>query len=114
MTFDGEEAAVDADFALLADYVAVDDEVRSLERQGKHAQAVDRCVGSRDDQARAAFDRLDGALRKTIAINQRAFDAAATDSDCALARAEWLDPAFALAIALLAWLGMRARLREYA
>ena len=45
VTFDGEAAAVDADFALLADYVAVDDEVRSLERQGKHAQAVDRCVG---------------------------------------------------------------------
>jgi hypothetical protein len=33
--------------------------------------------------------------------------------DAGLKRAEWLDPAFALAIALLTWWGLRPRFREY-
>jgi hypothetical protein len=114
VTFQGESAAVDALMTAFAAYIAADDRVRALSRQGRQADAIERCVGLRQDDARAAFERFDVALQRTIDINQRAFDAACDKSDLALARAEWLDPAFALAIAVLAWLGVRARVREYA
>jgi hypothetical protein len=114
VTFAGEDDAANATIAGFTSFLAVDDHVRALEKQGKHAEAVDIAVSARDDASKATFDRFDAAVQRTIAINQRAFDGVTAASDRALGRAEWLDPAFALGIALLAWLGLRPRLREYA
>jgi hypothetical protein len=114
VTFAGEEDAANASIAAASGYLAADDHVRALEKQGKHSEAVETAIGTGADAARASFDRLDAALQRTIAINQEAFDGIAAASDRSLRRAEWLDPAFAIAIALLGWLGVRPRLREYA
>jgi hypothetical protein len=114
VTFQGEEDAANAAIAAASGYVAADYHVRTLEKLGKHAEAVEAAIGTGADDARANFDRLDDALQRTIAINQEAFDGIAAAGDRSLRRAEWLDPAFALAIALLGWLGVRPRLREYA
>jgi hypothetical protein len=113
VTFPGEDQAANAAIATLTDCIAADDRLRALERQGKHADAIELALGARPDEATAAFDRFDAALVRTIAINQEAFDEVTAASDRALRRAEWLDPAFALVIALLAWVGVRSRLREY-
>ena len=114
VTFVGEADAANAAIAAASGYLASDDHVRALEKQGKHAEAVESAIGTGVDAARATFDRLDAALQRTIAINQEAFDGIAASSDRSLRRAEWIDPAFALAIVLLGWLGVRPRLREYA
>ncbi len=114
VTFVGERDAAQTILAALADYSDVDDRVRRLETQGQHAQAVDLAIGTGGAQARAVFDHLDAAIERTTAINQDAFDAVLLVADRGLRRAEWLDPALALAIALAAWLGIRPRLREYA
>ena len=113
VTFPGEQDAVEAALSALAATARVDDRVRRLERAGNHAQAVQLCVGLEADQSRDAFDRFDAALERTTAINQRAFEGIAGEADRGLRRAEWLDPAFVLAIGLLGWLGVRSRLREY-
>jgi hypothetical protein len=113
ITFVGERDAAKAALAALAEYVEVDERIRRLETQGQHAQAVDLDIGTGGAQARAAFDRLDAAFERTTAINQDAFDAVLVVADRGLRRAEWLDPALALAIALAAWMGIRSRLREY-
>ena len=114
VTFVGEADGVNSAFAALAALSHVDDHMRDLERDGKHADAVAVCVGSKADESRDAFDRFEAALERTIAVNQRAFDGIAAAADRGLRRAEWLDPAFVLAIAVLGWLGIRSRLREYA
>jgi hypothetical protein len=114
VTFPGEQAAVDAIVHDLAGYYAIDMRIRALEAQGKHAEAVRLSLGTRDGEAGAAFDRFDESVQRALAINQDAFDAALAAADRGLRRAEWLDPAFAFAIALLGWLGIRPRLREYA
>ncbi len=112
--FIGERDAVQAIVAGLADYYDVDDRVRRFETQGQHAQAVELSVGAGGAQVRAVFDRLDAAIERTATINQDAFERVLVLADAGLRRAEWMDPALALAIALAAWLGMRPRLREYA
>ena len=114
VTFPREGRAVEASIAAFSQFLAVDDGIRAAEARGNMVDASERCVGSAYDGSRATFDRLDAALMETIAINQHAFEDVVAESDRGLGRAEWLDPAFALAIALLAWLGVRPRLREYA
>jgi hypothetical protein len=113
VTFEGERGSVEAVLQGYVDFLRADDGLRALERQGKHGAAIERWASAGYD-APYAFDALCGAMQRTIDINQRAFDAAIASSDGALRRAEWLDPAFVLGVALLAWLGVRARLREYA
>jgi hypothetical protein len=114
VTFAGEQDAADVAIVTLSTLTRVDDRLRRLERDGKHADAVEVCVGSKGDESKDAFDRFEAALERTIAINQRAFDGVSAAADRGLRRAEWLDPAFVLAIALLGWLGIRPRVREYA
>lgn len=114
VTFIGEREAAQAILAGLADYYDVDERIRRLEAQGQHAQAVDLAIGVGGAQARAIFHQLDAAIERTTAINQDAFDRVLAVADRGLRRAEWMDPALALAIALAAWLGIRPRLREYA
>lgn len=113
VTFAHEGRAVEVSMLAFSQFVAADEALRSAEAKGNYTDAAGRCVGSGYDGSRATFDRLDAALADTIAINRRAFDDAIADSDRGLARAEWLDPAFAIAIVLLTWLGVRPRLREY-
>jgi hypothetical protein len=114
ITFPREGPAVEASIAAFSQFIAVDDAIRAAQARGDLVNATERCVGSANDGSRATFDRVDASLMETIAINQRAFDDVIAASDRGLARAEWLDPALAIAIALLAWLGVRPRLREYA
>lgn len=114
ITFQGERDGAQAALDAVADFVRVDDNVRKLVAQGRPADAVELAIGLRPDGARAAFDRFDESLQRTAAINQDAFDAVLTLADRGLRRAEWVDPILSLIIALLAWLGIRPRLREYA
>jgi len=113
ITFTGERDAAQAAVAAFVDLVKVDDSLRMAEKQARHLDAVEVAIGPRPDEVRARFDRFDAAIERTTAINKDAFDAVLVLADAGLRRAEWLDPAFALAIALAAWLGIRPRLREY-
>jgi hypothetical protein len=114
ITFTGERDAAQAALAGLSEVLDVDERIRRLETQGQHAQAVDLAIGTGGAQARAVFDHLDAALQRTAAINRDAFDAVLLVADRGLRRAEWMDPALALGLALAVWLGIRPRLREYA
>ena len=113
VTFMGEADAAIAAVHAFVDFVHLDDALRLTERQGRHVDAVDLAVGAQPNQVRAVFDRFDAAIERTTAINKDAFDAVLVLADAGLRRAEWLDPLFALGIALAAWLGIRPRLREY-
>jgi hypothetical protein len=113
ITFTGERDAAQAEVNAFVDLVKVDDSLRMAEKQARHLDAVELAIGTRPDEVRARFDRFDAAIERTTAINEDAFDAVLVLADAVLRRAEWLDPAFALAIALAVWLGIRPRLREY-
>jgi hypothetical protein len=85
-----------------------------LKQSGKDTDAVELCAGNPANGSKVAFDAFDKALQKTLDINQAAFDQATARAEAELKRAEIVDPGFAIFLALLAWLGVRARLREYA
>ena len=113
ITFAGErDAATDA-LLRYEDYLAVDRQIRQLESSGKHREAIDLCIGSQVGQSDWAFDRFDKALGATLDINQTAFDQAV---DQGLSALDGLDVKVSVAAALIAlviFLGLAARIREY-
>jgi hypothetical protein len=114
ITFPGErEAATDA-LVKFVQYVAVDDQIRELERKGDHAAAVKLCIGTKPGESNYVFDQLDQALAKTIDINDRAFTEATDRGKGALAPFSPVAAVLSLAVAGLALVGLRPRLREYA
>ncbi len=114
ITFDGEYAAASDMLRFFAAYYSIDSHVRTLKQAGKDAEAVELSAGTSSNGSKVAFADFDGTLLKTLDINQIAFDRAIDRAEAELKRAEILDPGLALFIAFLAWLGIRARLREYA
>lgn len=114
ITFAGERDAIVAMISAFAEYDRIDQRIRQLDRGGDHAAAVELCIGLGANQSNAAFDRFDAALHKVIEINRAEFDKAITTGQDALATAAILVPAASILIAVLAFLGIRPRLREYA
>ena len=113
VTFPGEDAAANQAVANVLAFFAADTRFRELESKGSHTAAVAACIGNTEDSAFTAFDRFDEAAQRVLRINQWWFDTTMETGDRRLARAEIVEPAFAIAIALCAWLGVRNRLKEY-
>jgi hypothetical protein len=114
LTFAGEGQAALEMVRAFAAYDKIDTKIRALELGGKHADAVDLCIGTGDQKSNAAFDRFDAALLKVIDINRKQFDTTIQNGDSALSTAAKVLPLASLLIAVLSLLGLRPRLREYA
>jgi hypothetical protein len=113
ITFDGERDAALEMTRSFRRYWNIDRQVRRLEASGQHDRAVQLSIGSGEDEAIVAFDRFDRALVRVEQINRTEFDRVIDDGDGMLRRAEIMDPAFAILIAVLTWFGLRARIKEY-
>src|SRR5262249_48725621 len=113
ITFPGEREAATRMIREFARYDVIDGRIRALEQGGKHAEAINLCIGLGADQSNAVFDRFDRALLDTLEINRKAFGASAKRGEDALSTAKLWSPLAAAAIAALALLGLRPRLREY-
>jgi hypothetical protein len=105
------EAAVGA-LRAFRQFMAADAAVRARAAAGDHNGAVAIALGSRPGDLGTAFSRLDGALAKTIAIDQQEFDAAVAEAEPSLALRVAV-PALSLAILLLVLRGLQPRINEY-
>jgi hypothetical protein len=119
ITFAGEDkAALDTlDQALRIRATAADVWQLAEGRKGEERkvdQAISRCLSTDANGLSGAFARFDTALRSTLDINQKQFDKAIEDGFAALAGFDLSAPLVALSVALLAFLGLRPRLKEYA
>ena len=114
VTFAGEQDAAALMIRTFAAYYKIDGKMRRLELAGKHDDAIALCIGDADDGSNAALAKFDAALERMLAINVKAFGRTIDSADAGLRTAEVWDPILAIAIAVLAYLGMRPRLKEYA
>jgi hypothetical protein len=113
ITFPGEEEAARAASTWYDEYLKIDKQIRALAAGGHRAEAIALCTGTAPHQSNWAFDRFDSAIQKTLDVNQAAFDAAVKRGEQDVAGFEVIAPVAALVIALLSWLGLRPRIREY-
>jgi hypothetical protein len=109
LTFEGEREAAIAMAKAFATYYATDGQLRALQAKGDRAGAVRLCLGRSNDE----FANFDRATLEVIKVNMTVFQRVLSAGDRGLKNAEVLDPLFAIAIAILGWLGLRARIREY-
>ena len=113
ITFPGEREAASDTLDGLGAYLTIDRHIRDLEAGGQHAAAVALCLGNAAGQSNWAFERFDAALAQTTAINQQAFETAVDRGFSALSGLELKTAAVAIAIAVLIFLGLAPRIREY-
>jgi hypothetical protein len=113
ITFAGERDAALETLAAFQRYMAIDAQIRQMERAGRHQEAINLCIGSSEGESDWAFDQFDAALRKTLDINQAAFDESVKQGFDAVGELEIEACAAALAIAVLTVLGLAGRIREY-
>jgi len=113
ITFVGEKAAAMSTLRADAQFLITDAQIRTLERAGRHADAVALCIGAGDTDAGGQLARFDTALGQTITINAQQFQDAIIRGFADLAFVPVATPIIALLIALLAFAGIQARLREY-
>lgn len=109
ITFPGEEEAAKETAARFHEYRQLDGQLRELEKSGRH----DAAVTFWQKQSNEVFQRFDGALGRTLKVNQDAFESSVASGFRDVNGFEITAPVAALLIALLGWLGMRPRMREY-
>ena len=113
ITFEGEREAAEAMVAAFNEYLKIDSEIRRLEQGGRHAEALELCIGRKEGESNWAFDQFDKALGKTLSINQEAFDNSVAQGFAVLSYFELKASIAAVAIALLAFFGLLKRIQEY-
>jgi hypothetical protein len=113
ITYTGELQAATDTLRNYGVYLGIDSQIRALEQSGQHQAAIDLDVGTAPGQSNWAFAQFDDALGRTLGINQREFAAAVDRATADLEGTQYLGPAAAVLIAILAWLGVRPRLNEY-
>lgn len=113
ITFSGERDAITEAIQYWVKYIAIDQQIRTLEQAGKHDKAIALCVGVAEEESNWAFDKFVAAIDKTYAINQQEFDRASELGQSALARFETLASTISVLICLTCLLGLRPRIREY-
>jgi hypothetical protein len=113
ITFQGEREAAVQTLEAWESYMAIDAQIRTLERTGQHQRAVELCIGTSPGQSNWAFSQFDKALQDTLDINQHAFDGAVAEGFLALRNMEYKAAGAAALIAILITLGLAPRIREY-
>jgi hypothetical protein len=76
ITFAGERMASVETLRYFGIYFDIDKQIRRLEQNGKHQEAIALCIGNNTDQSNWAFDRYKDAQQKVININMEAFQVA--------------------------------------
>jgi hypothetical protein len=113
ITFDGEQEAAVAELRAFFRCLDIEREVRRLEQKGNRDEAVALCLGTQPGQSAWAFARFDEALAKTLAINLREFDQAVERGFQILAGFGVSILLVTACLALLAYFGLRPRMKEY-
>jgi hypothetical protein len=108
ITFEGEREAIIKTIAALGNYVAVDKQIRQLERSGRHIEAIKLCTGDSNE----VFEDFKTAHQKVLDINQAEFDKA-INQGLKIVDIEITTTVAAISIAVLTSLGMQKRIKEY-
>ncbi|HEY9776409.1 MAG TPA: hypothetical protein V6C81_21790 [Planktothrix sp.] len=73
ITFKGERESAIEMLHWWGAYVAIDGQIRNLEKQGKHDEAVALCTGEDEGQSNYAFEKFQDGLHATLDINKKHF-----------------------------------------
>jgi len=111
--FSSEKEAATTSLQEWIKYVDVDKQIRNLEYNSKHNEAIALCVGEAAGQSNYHFGRFDGALNEAIDINQRNFQSNIDSVFKSLNMFPYVTAGFLVLIIAAAAIGIKIRLNEY-
>jgi hypothetical protein len=110
VSWNGEHDAVVVMVNQFSAFYGVDTKVRALAQASQTKDALALCLSD----GSVAYDRFDESVARTLRIDEAVFAQLIEQGDHRLAIASYFVPAFVVVIVMLAWIGVRMRLREYA
>jgi len=113
ITFLGEKEAALQAINTWKQYMAIDSQIRQLQRAKRHDDAVKLCLGDKQGQSDWAFSQFDGALMQTIGINQKAFENALHSGFRLLEEFNIIASIATGIIAICCCIGLFIRIREF-
>ena len=113
ITFPGEKEAADATVASWRTYLKIDSKLRQLKRDNHRDAAIALCIGKNPGESDWAFSNFDDALKRTIDINQNAFNSAVESGFQHLDQFNVTVVIGASLIGICCSLGLFIRIREY-
>ena len=113
ITFEGEKSATTLALEDWAKYVQIDKQIRNLEYDSKHNEAITLNVGESTGQSNYEFAKFDTELGKTIDINQVNFDSSMSLVFKTLKIFPYITLGFLLLIIMACVMGLKPRIEEY-
>jgi hypothetical protein len=113
ITFPGERELAIETFNVFNDYLAIDNQIRQLNRSGKVADAIALCIGNQPGQSNWAFDRYKVVQGKLMDLNLKEFEDNTIVGNNRLANFELIATIALGSVAILTLAGLRPRLMEY-
>jgi hypothetical protein len=113
ITFPEERKAVTSALQQWVKYVDIDKQIRNLEYDGKHSEAIALGVGDASGQSNYEFTKFDAALGEVIKINQTNFDESIKAAFKTLNIFPFAIAGFLVSILAACILGIKARIDEY-
>lgn len=112
-TFEGEKAAVSSTLLQWVKYVDINKEIRNLEYDSRHSEAINLAVGNAAGQSNYEFAKFDAALGDILKINQDNFDSNISSAFRTLKIFPFITAGLLAIIIAACTLGMKARIDEY-
>lgn len=113
ITFDGEKTTADNALKDWIKYVDVDRQIRNLEYDSRHDEAVSLNTGSSAEQSDGIFTEFDNELGKAIDINQSFFNSSMDNAFQRLEMFPYIALIFLVLIMLSCAFGLKPRIDEY-
>lgn len=113
ITFQGEELAVKTALQHWIKYVEIDKQMRNLEYDSKHNEAIALNVGDAEGQSDYMFTKFDASLEDSISINQKQFDTNINSAFKTLNIFPYILSVSLVLIIASCILGMKPRIDEY-
>ncbi len=113
ITFTGEKQLAIETFKALQQYLVIDQQIRTLFKSGKIAEAIALCLGEQAGQSNWAFDRYKDLHTKLMDLNEKEFNQNIASGNDRLDRFEIIAVLAMGSIATLTLFGLRPRLLEY-
>lgn len=113
IVFDGEQESAIATLKAWLHWLALDQEIRQLEQDRRPETALTLSLGTSSNQGSGVFAQFDEALARTLAINHQEFDRTRERGFRALSGYQGSILLVTIGGLLLAFLGLRPRMKEY-
>lgn len=113
ITFQGEKQAAANALLEWSKYVEIDKQLRNLEYDSRHGEAITLFVGDSSGQANYQFAKFDAALGKVIDINQQQYDIYMNSAFKILNIFPYVTLVILILMILSCVLGMKPRIEEY-